>query len=155
MQVSIVICMKSLMETYSMLCRTNPSMNDLRKAFHVGGNSSLRSHIRQHYEIYLERCKEAKIEPHHHAMPRNLWKKKKETETKGSQTKIDGIFKLKKRAEFDRVEILDSTAKFIACGDQVRDLQICSIICQHPAVPQASQRGHIPQYTGRNETGNN
>ena len=90
-------------------------MNNLQKAFHVSGNSSLRTHIRQHYEIYLQKCKEAKIEPHHHAMPHALLKKK--AEAKGSQ-KVNGIFKPKKQAEYDWGEVLDSVAKLITCGDQ-------------------------------------
>jgi hypothetical protein len=32
-------------------------LNGKRKAFFKGGNSTCRLHIRQHYEIYKERCK--------------------------------------------------------------------------------------------------
>ena len=103
----------------SPLHREKPPMNNLRKAFHVGGNSSLRTHIRQHYESYLQRCNDAKIESHHHAMPRPLWKKKQLEEEKGTQKKIDGMLQPKKRAEFDRSKVLDLVSKFIACGDQV------------------------------------
>ncbi|KIK78170.1 hypothetical protein PAXRUDRAFT_90381, partial [Paxillus rubicundulus Ve08.2h10] len=43
--------------------------NGKRKAFHVGGNSSCRQHIRGHYELYCEQCTEEKIEENHHAIP--------------------------------------------------------------------------------------
>ena len=62
---------------------------------------------------------DAKIKPHHHAIPRPLWKKMQLEEEKGTQKKIVGMFQPKKRAEFDQSEVLDLVSKFIACGDQV------------------------------------
>ncbi|KAI0278182.1 hypothetical protein BC826DRAFT_874247, partial [Russula brevipes] len=47
-----------------------------RKAFHTGGNSSCRQHLRQHYEIYQNRCKEANILEHHWAVPRTIWRER-------------------------------------------------------------------------------
>ncbi|KAH9959890.1 hypothetical protein BGW80DRAFT_1183129, partial [Lactifluus volemus] len=43
------------------------------KAFHTGSNSLCHQHIRQHYEIYKNRCKEANIPKHHWAIPRWIW----------------------------------------------------------------------------------
>ena len=62
---------------------------------------------------------DAKIKPHHHAIPRPLWKKMQLEEEKGTQKKIVGMFQPKKRAEFDQSKVLDLVSKFIACGDQV------------------------------------
>jgi hypothetical protein len=49
-------------------------LNGMRKAFHKGGNSSNRFHIRQHYEIYKERCEKGKIPINHWAIPLNIVK---------------------------------------------------------------------------------
>ncbi|KAF9222251.1 hypothetical protein BS17DRAFT_669368, partial [Gyrodon lividus] len=54
--------------------------NGKRKAFHVGGNSSCRQHIRGHYELYRERCAEEKIEENHHAIPRDVLNELQEKE---------------------------------------------------------------------------
>ena len=52
----------------------------MRKAFHKGGNSLNRFHIRQHYEIYKERCEKDKIPLNHWAIPPNIVKAKKAAE---------------------------------------------------------------------------
>ncbi|KAF8240406.1 hypothetical protein L208DRAFT_1068752, partial [Tricholoma matsutake] len=46
-----------------------------QKVFHTGGNSSCQQHIRQHYEIYQQWCKEANIPEHHWAIPCLIWKR--------------------------------------------------------------------------------
>ncbi|KAF8871098.1 hypothetical protein BD779DRAFT_1429365, partial [Infundibulicybe gibba] len=45
-----------------------------RKCFHVGGNSSCRTHIRRHFKEYKERCEADNIPLNHHALPRQLYK---------------------------------------------------------------------------------
>ena len=54
-----------------------------RKAFHKGGNLSCRLHIRQHYNLYKERCEKADIPTSHWAIPWDIWRimeEKKEVE---------------------------------------------------------------------------
>ncbi|KAH9007734.1 hypothetical protein EDB84DRAFT_1591299 [Lactarius hengduanensis] len=61
-----------------------------RKAFHKGGNSSCRLHIRQHYKTYKERCENADVPINHRAIPRNIWKameEEKEAKKRGRLTK--------------------------------------------------------------------
>lgn len=104
-------------------CRMALKEKGLKKAFFVGGNSSCRVHIRQHYSLYKERCKEAGIPENHHAIPRPIWKKMQEQKNlkdKGTtQMKLDGIFeKQDTRREFTREGVLHAIAQFIACGDQ-------------------------------------
>jgi DNA-binding LacI/PurR family transcriptional regulator len=64
--------------------------NGKRKAFHIGGNSSCRAHLRQHYNLYKERCEKADIPLNHWAIPRTVWKKMEEEkaeEVRGRLTK--------------------------------------------------------------------
>ncbi|KAF8190134.1 hypothetical protein BJ912DRAFT_1022250 [Pholiota molesta] len=59
-----------------------------RKAFHKGGNSSCRLHIRQHYDIYSEKCEQAGIPINHWAIPREIWKvmeEEREAEKQGNR----------------------------------------------------------------------
>ncbi|KAM6491698.1 hypothetical protein JOM56_012860, partial [Amanita muscaria] len=46
----------------------------LRKCFLAGGNSTLRQHCRQHFEIYKEKCEKNNIPLNHHAIPPPLMK---------------------------------------------------------------------------------
>ena len=48
--------------------REKKSVNK-RDAFLTGSTSTCRGHIRQHYDIYLERCKKENLQPHQYAMP--------------------------------------------------------------------------------------
>jgi hypothetical protein len=89
-----------------------------RKAFHMGSNSSCRQHLRQHYEIYQKRCKEAKVEEHHWAIPRHIWREAQEK--KGKQGKLDGIVvKLQELQVFTHEGLRHAVSQFIACDDQV------------------------------------
>jgi hypothetical protein len=46
----------------------------LRKCFLTGGNSTLRQHCRQHYEIYKEMCEKDNVPLNHHAIPPQIAK---------------------------------------------------------------------------------
>ena len=100
-----------------------------RNAFFTGGNSSCRSHIRQHYQLYKDRCKEAGIAENHHAIPRPLWKlMEEERRAKGKgkvQVKIDGMVEIEHKQglkQFTRDGALEVIAKFVVCDDQVKEL---------------------------------
>jgi len=97
-------------------------LKGLRKAFFSGSNTSCRQHIRQHYTIYQQRCKEQDITENYRAVPPQILREReaaKET-TKKPQTNLDGIvIKAKRPAEFTRDRILEAVAKLIACDDQV------------------------------------
>jgi hypothetical protein len=93
-----------------------------RDAFLAGSTSTCRGHIRQHYDIYLARCKKEDLQPYPYAMPRDLWKKLQEEEkAKGSgEQKIDGLFPRAPLVnEFSRDEALHAVAQLIVCDDQV------------------------------------
>jgi len=63
-----------------------------KKAFFTRGNSTCRAHIRQHYEIYKERCKEGNIPENHHVLPRQLyWQMKIDKKATGAQLTLDGV----------------------------------------------------------------
>jgi hypothetical protein len=101
--------------------------NGKRKAFHIGGNSSCRTHLRQHYDIYKERCEAKGIPVNHWAIPRALWKKMEEEqveETRGRSTKKQVQQQLDFKGvtgpqEFTRAGALHSIAKLIATNNQV------------------------------------
>lgn len=112
------------MNTLMMLCRNNTDYIKKRGlcwCFHLGGGSSCCMHIRQHYDIYVVRCKAAGLEVHHWAMPRKLWKELMAAKEKEKfQPTLDGIFqKVSSPKEFSKDFLLDSVTRFIACNDQV------------------------------------
>jgi hypothetical protein len=104
-------------------------VNGKRKAFHKGGNSSNRFHIRQHYVIYKERCEKSNIPTHHWATPPNIIKAAKvvaqEAANEAAQgTKKEGQQQLEFKTmvgphEFTRAGTLHAVAKLIATNNQV------------------------------------
>src|ERR1700678_2391843 len=65
-------------------------LNGKRKAFFKGSNSTCRFHIRQHYEVYKEKCEKEDIPMSHWAIPRPIWKameEEKEEQERGRSTK--------------------------------------------------------------------
>lgn len=96
----------------------------MRKAFHIGGNSSCRAHIRQHYELYKKRCKDGNIPENHHAMPRVLWKELQEKKKGMHQGKLSAVFEtVKSSVDFTREGVLHAVARFVACDDQVSKMR--------------------------------
>src|SRR6266436_3015376 len=99
-------------------CRANVAFvkeNGKRRAFHAGGNSSCHAHIRKHYPLYKERCKDLDIPENHYALPRDLWKKMQE-EKKNLKAKqqgnLDGTFKaIKGPVDFTREGVLHAVAR--------------------------------------------
>ena len=96
----------------------------LRKAFHVGGNSSCRQHLRQHWELYKNKCEEKNIPINHWAIPRavlkNMEADKLDAENaEMAQSKL-GFKKVTVPREFTREGILEAVVKLIATDDQVR-----------------------------------
>lgn len=100
-----------------------------RKAFIAGHNSTDRYHVRLHFDIYKTKCKEAGLPVHHHAIPRDIWKKlqeKAQGKTKGTgQQTLDASFKrVDVPKGFTQDGILHAVAKFVAVDDQVRSSPI-------------------------------
>jgi hypothetical protein len=99
-----------------------------RRMFYTGGNSSCRAHIRQHYELYKQRCKDGDIRENHHALPQQLWRQLEEEKRNPKakrQGKLDGTFEdVDRPVQYTREGVLDAVAKFVACDDQVSDLRI-------------------------------
>jgi len=93
-----------------------------RKAFHKGGNSSGRMHIRQHYELYKEKCEKEGIAINHWAIPREIWnvmEEEKEAEKRGRLTKKKEQQTLSFKTvtgprEFTRAGVLHAVANLIA-----------------------------------------
>lgn len=102
-------------------------LNGTRKAFHKGGNSSCRQHIRQHYALYKERCEKANIPVNHWAIPREIWNLMEEEKdaalrgrmmNKQRQQTLD--FKtMTGPREFTREGTLQAVTKLIATNNQV------------------------------------
>jgi len=99
-----------------------------RKAFHKGGNSSCRAHIRQHYNVYKEKRENANVPINHWAIPRPIWKAmedQKEEERQGRTTKKNQQQKLRfetvkgPRAEFTRAGTLQAVTELVATNNQV------------------------------------
>ena len=88
-----------------------------RSTFFTGGNSTCRAHIRGHYDVYKERCKEKDILENHHAIPRDILKEMQEEKSMGKkQIKIDNILqKSTGPQEFSRERVLRAVAQFVAC----------------------------------------
>ena len=103
-------------------------MNGKRKAFHKGGNSSCRFHIRQHYKVYKQKCEDAGIPLAHWAIPRPIWKAmegEKEEGKRGQATKKKTQQQLDFAAvtgprEFTRALTLQAVTKLIATNNQVQ-----------------------------------
>jgi len=101
------------------------------KAFHKGGNSSCRLHIRQHYKLYKEKCEKEDIPMNHWAIPRDIWKameEKKASEKQGKEKEqqILTFETVTGPREFTRLNVLEAVAKLIASNDQV-----CQCRCHH------------------------
>ena len=79
-------CNESTNNVYSMLARADKKFTKAygkHKAFHKGGNSSCCMHIRQHYELYIQKCKKADIPISHWAIPLNIMEEEKEAKMQG------------------------------------------------------------------------
>src|ERR1700679_2710782 len=93
----------------------------LRKAFFTGSNSSCRQHIRQHYELYKQKCNDEHIPINQRAIPPQVLREMKalNRETK-TQSTLDGVLtKVSLPSQFTREGLLEAVAKFVACDDQV------------------------------------
>src|SRR5271163_3536500 len=97
-----------------------------RKALLKGGNLSCRLHIRQHYDLYKQRCETADIPISHWAIPRDIWKtmeEEKEAERRGRlsnkarQQQLD-FNMVTAPSEFTRAGVLHAVANLIAINNQ-------------------------------------
>ena len=100
-------------------------LHSKRKAFFKGGNSSCRMHIRQHFELYKEKCEKGDIPIHHWAIPRSIWKEmedEKEAKERGQLTKKQQQLDFKTVTgprEFTRAGTLHAVTMLIATNYQV------------------------------------
>jgi hypothetical protein len=115
---------------YSTLVRADESFiksQGKRKAFHKGGNSSCRAHIRQHYQLYNQKCEEINVPVHHWAIPRDIWRvmeEEKDAEKRGHLTEKQKQQKLRFETvtgpcEFTRAGVLHAITKLIATNNEV------------------------------------
>jgi hypothetical protein len=107
-------------------------VNGKRKAFHKGGNSSCRLHLRQHYKVYEERCEKADVPVNHWAIPRETWKimqAEKELKEEGLtsrklQQSLD-FMKVTGPRKFTQAGVLHAVAKLIASNNEVCSQSQC------------------------------
>ena len=101
-----------------------------KKAFLVGGNSSCRVHIRQHYDIYKQHCKAGNIPENHHAIPRQIFQKMK-VDKKGTATQstLDGLLEKPAYMKLYTCEgAIHAIVQLVACDDQVRKMvMLCGV----------------------------
>ena len=99
----------------------NSKLKGLRKAFFCGSNTSCRQHIRQHYAVYQEWCREQNLTENQRAIPPHILKEREAAKSPKKQMKLDDVvIKVKPPTEYSRDGILEAVAKLIACDDQVR-----------------------------------
>lgn len=98
-----------------------------RKAFHKGGNSSCRVHVRQHYVLYKEKCEKGKIPINHWAIPREIWKVMEEERVAEERGRLTNKMKQQQLdfktvtgpREFTRAGVLQAVTELIATNNQV------------------------------------
>lgn len=100
----------------------------LRKAFFSGGNSACRTHARQHYKLYAEKCKAKGIPEHPRTVPPKILCAREEEAKKAGKDLNTGKLKghgfnkvpaAPEPSEFSKEAALEHTAKFIIATDQV------------------------------------
>ena len=92
------------------------------KAYLTGHNLSCHCHIQLHYSTYKQKCKEAKVRIHHHAIPRDIWKQmisKNGKKAKVQEKLNESALKITGPEEFTKDGILHATTQFVVCDDQV------------------------------------
>jgi hypothetical protein len=124
LQVSLILPIKKELKTYYFFLRIDPNIvkaKGVRKAFFSGSNTSCRQHIRQHYTIYQQRCREEGLTENYRAVPPQIIKERELSKSPKKQTTLnDIVIKEKRQAEFSQEGILEVVAKLITCDDQVR-----------------------------------
>jgi hypothetical protein len=93
----------------------------------MGGNSSCRAHIRQHYDLYKQRCEKEDIPMNHWATPRDIWRVMEEEKeaieqgrlTKKQQQQLLDFKTVTGPREFTREAALHAVTKLIAINNQV------------------------------------
>jgi len=108
------------------LCRDDKAFTDskgLHRAFFTGSNTSCRTHIRYHYDVYKIKCEADNLPMNDRCIPRDLWEKV-QTKSGGlsTQTTLDSVVQVSKGPkEFSRDALLHALAQLVACDDQVSE----------------------------------
>ena len=110
-------------EGLSRTTRANKQLKGgVRAAFFLGGNSTCRTHIRKHYEIYKARCQDGNIPENHRALRRDLYEQMKMDKRAkgGAQLTLDAALVKPSDAKlYTRDGATHAVAQFVACDDQV------------------------------------
>jgi hypothetical protein len=88
--------------------------------FFRGGNSTCRTHIRKHYNLYSQKCEEQGIEENERCVPPEIARAREKTAGgKGMiQMQLDTMLTVdKSRNEFSREAILKAVTQLVACTD--------------------------------------
>jgi hypothetical protein len=112
---------KRLPETLNRTDEKTVKTRGLRKVFFTGSNSSCRQHIRQHYELYKQKCNDEHIPINQRAIPPHVLRELEASrqETKKQSTLDNVLTKVSVPTQFTRDGLLEAVAKFVACDDQV------------------------------------
>lgn len=114
----------------------------------------MRTHIRQHYKLYQERCEAEKIPMQNWAIPRTIWKEMEASKagkklTK-KQAKLDETFKMVGEVSgFSRNKVIRAVAQFVVCDDQVSIFNLHSCMTRltrrNLAVSGSSRQDNLPK----------
>jgi hypothetical protein len=126
LSVSPLLGVKSGIYSLFLSSRKDPDIvrsKSFQKAFLTGSNTTCRGHIRQHYEYYSKRCKEAGIEESERCVPPEILRARKSKSSVLVQTKLSvAVGGEPPPKQFTREGTVRSVTKFVACDDQVSAL---------------------------------
>ena len=112
------------------LTTKSSAMKKGERAFYLGGNSTLRGHLRRHWDEYEKRCKAKGYAVDVRAMPPKVLAEKQRLEAEvaavargkdGNPGTLEMHFEKRRGPrEFSKESVLANVAKYITCCDKVR-----------------------------------
>ncbi|KAG6807118.1 hypothetical protein H0H92_008736 [Tricholoma furcatifolium] len=111
---------------WCLICKDNKNFvatKGLRCTFFKGHNSTCRTHICGHWDIYKAKCEDGGIPINHRCISRNVLKemevKKLQEKEKKKQSVLDGVIvKVNRPKEFSKTGTTHAVAQLVACDDQ-------------------------------------
>lgn len=131
----------------------------LRKTFFTGSNSTCRQHIRQHFEVYKQRCEAEGIQMSQRAIPPPILKEMAAAKSPKKQSTLNKhlMSGVVRPSEFNRDAVLDAVVKFIVCDDQVSleaSESLLNTLSNFIIVVSSRGQGNIQELPCHNETKN-
>ena len=98
------------------------TLKGLHCAFFTGSNTSCRTHIHFHYDVYKERCEVENIKINARCIPCDIWQKM-QAPSGGVQSMLDNVLQVSKGPkEFSSKALLHSLTQLVTCDDQVSEI---------------------------------